>query len=225
MEADGIIDRGPDLALCKMLAKLVPSLRPDDVLMVNVMIRQAGAAPGLIRQRDPFGQAKALEFFAVVVRNPPASRRPIVQMWQLHVQDCGLDLVETKISTNEMVIVTRLHPVLPAVPEPSGECFLPADDHPGIAGRPEIFRGIKAEGAGFAHRAGFRALALERVFGAQGLGCVFNDRKLKTAGDFHNLILVAAQSEEMNGDNGSEGVSFRGPQIAILVRSASSEVT
>src|SRR3954463_15880284 len=101
-----------------------------------------------------FVQFSPLKFCPVVIGYPPPRCRPFIQVWKFHSQNRRLDFIEAKISADEMVVISRLHPVLPAMAQVFGKSLVLANYHPGIAGCSQVFRGIKAKRSRFADRPG-----------------------------------------------------------------------
>ena len=75
-------------------------------------------------------------------------------MRQLHGKDRGLDFVQPEIAADEMMIITRLHPVLPERPQLLILLFRLARDEAGVTGGAKILRRIKTECPVVAHCSG-----------------------------------------------------------------------
>jgi hypothetical protein len=76
-------------------------------------------------------------------------------MRQLHAENRSLDFVQPKISTDEFVMVTRLHSMLATMRNRFANVSSRQTVTPGIVSGPEIFGLIKTEATGIAHCAGF----------------------------------------------------------------------
>src|SRR5947207_13790404 len=141
--------------------------------MVDVMVFQTCLSVWFHRQFDCSLQSSTSKFIGIKLRRFPSRGRPAIQMWQFHFQDCGLQLIEAEIAANELMLVTRFHPVLPANTQSIRELIVSAYDQSSIAGRAEIFRRIETETTGVAHRSGFSGLLFHRKFCANRLLCDF----------------------------------------------------
>src|SRR2546421_5931598 len=123
--------------------------------MVDVMVLQTCLSVWLHRQFDCSLQSSTSKFIGIKLRRFPSRGRPAIQMRQFHFQDRGLQLIEAEITADELMLITRFHPMLPANTQSIRELVVPAYDQASIAGRAEIFRRIEAKTTGIAHGSGF----------------------------------------------------------------------
>ena len=112
--------------------------------------------------------------------------------------------------------IARFHSVLTADPEALRESIIPADDHSGIAGGAQVFRGIKAEIADLAHGARFRGRATERIFGADGLGRVFDHVQLKAFRDSWMASISQQRPKRCTGTMARTILPCRLPQESVF---------
>src|SRR3954451_5170451 len=120
--------------------------------MIGVMIIDP-IAIRFRRQNDRVGQIVSGKFFAVKIRDAATSSRPSIEVWQFHLQNRCLQFIETKISADELMMITRLHPVLSTNSYSRGQTFIVRDDRAGVPGGTQILRRIETKAADVADRA------------------------------------------------------------------------
>ena len=81
-----------------------------------------------------------------------------------------------------------------------GHRSIAADDHAGVAERAEVLGREKAEATEFAHGAGCQDCAVgERIFGAERLGGVFDNRELMLGGECEDFVHGAQRPKRWTG--------------------------
>src|ERR1051326_5053127 len=92
----------------------------------------------LSRKLNSIGQTQPAKLFAISVRHAAARCRPFIEIGKLDRQNRGLDFIEPKVAADEVMIITRLHSVLPANTDPLRERFVATADHAGAPRRAKI---------------------------------------------------------------------------------------
>src|SRR5204862_4849846 len=131
---------------------------------------------------------------------------------------------EPKIAANEVMIITRLHPVLSANADTLCERLVAANDHPGIAGGAEILGRIKAEGSHLTDCSSLRFAVSQRILSAERLRRIFDHFQPKAAGNREHCVHVAAKAVKMNGNNRANAIAFRRAQNSVIWPARSGEV-
>src|ERR1700730_17693461 len=109
-----------------------------------------------------------------------------------------------------MVIITRLHSMVPNNSQSLGQFVVAADDYASVAGGAEIFRRIKTETANFRDGAGLaNAHVRGAAFRAERLRCLFNHIQVMPFRDQVNWVHFAAQTKQVNwNDRANFATSF-----------------
>src|SRR5215208_4474980 len=100
MESDRIVNCRPDFAFGQVFAQSVAHRCANDILMINVMIRQTAVAVGLPGRNNRFNQANPNEFRTVKIRSGAPRGRPLFQIWKLGSEYGSLYFVQAKITSN-----------------------------------------------------------------------------------------------------------------------------
>src|SRR5207302_9319402 len=100
MEWDRIVNLASNFVAGEMRFQFIPRLRPDDELMIDVMI--AGALSiWLSWKNDGIRQIAPGKFLAIKISRRATSGRPSGQVWQFHLQDRRLQFIKAKIPADE----------------------------------------------------------------------------------------------------------------------------
>src|SRR5436305_789627 len=105
--------------------------------MINVMIIDS-IAIRFRRQNDRLGKIVPGKFVAIKISDGATSGRPTIKVWQFHLQNRCLQFIETKISADELMVITRIHPVLSTNSYSRGQTFVVRDDRAGVPGGTQI---------------------------------------------------------------------------------------
>ena len=133
-----------------------------------------------------------------------ASVVPGVDVAELDGEDGALKAVHASVPADFVVVVAAAHAVLAEHSGALGEVAGIGGDHARVAGGAEVFGGIEAEGGDVAEGPGLDSAPLC----APGLGGVFNELEVALLRDAGEGGPVGALTEEVNRQDGADGVSL-----------------
>src|SRR5262249_6239348 len=161
-------------------------------------------AVGLGGQSHLFSQPRACQFRAIRIRRGAPCSRPRVQVWKLNREYCGLYFVQPKITSNDMMEITRLHSVFSESAQLFRQCLVSANNDPRIASSSKILRRVKAKQPNVAHGSSLGDSVGEWKFCADRLRGVFNQCKTVTFRNLKKRVHLAAQTKQMNRNHGAD---------------------
>src|SRR6185312_4708953 len=97
--------------------------------------------------------------FAITLRHAPAPRDILVEMAQLHPQQRGLDLVQSRVDALEQVVVLRVGAVVAQRRDTLRQSRVAGHDGAPVAQGAEVLGRVEAEGGRVAERAGLAPVA------------------------------------------------------------------
>ena len=172
--------------------------RPDDELVVDVMVRGFGMSKLFEGEDEEWGEASVVDGPTIEIGPLATSLAPAIEVGEFDLENGGLDGVDAKIATDQGVEVAWFHAVIPEGPHFGSEGVAVADDHSCIAEGSEVFGGVEGEPAGLADGTG----GSEGVAGAEGLSGVFEDGDTQWAREVEDGVHIGALAEEVDGNNG-----------------------
>jgi hypothetical protein len=207
VKRERVIYFGADAVFCEEGADFVPMRDPNNELVVDVVVRQAGVEPRLGGEGECGEFWRVCECFAVPTGFGSAFGAPEVEVWEFDVEDGGLDGVDAEVAPDVGVEVARFHAVVAKATHFCRECVVLTGDHSGIAEGAEIFCGIEGVPTGFTDG----ACGSEGVRCAERLGGIFENGNAVGCADAGDGFHVRAAAEEMDWADGfGVGVLFEG---------------
>ena len=150
-----------------------------------------------------------------------ALKVPFRQVFQLDVQNAGLDGVQTAVIAFHFVMVFLALAVIAQHADMSGDVFGVRDHGAGFPAGAQVFSRIEAECRGNAHGAGFFPAVqfLGKVFRAMGLAGVFDDVQPILGGNLQDGIHVrhlAVKMHRHDGRDDAPAAAVDGPAGLII---------
>src|SRR5713101_6955144 len=157
--------------------------------MINVLITG---------RREGQSEWRAGETCIIHFRDIPASLAPSIDVLQLDAQHGRVNVVQTAVVA-DAVIRTLQRAVVAQLANPSGQVTIVGGNRATIAEAPQVLLDDETQAdcvAEFADRETVTARA-------DGLGAIFDDKKVMSPGDFPNRRHVRAKAIEMDRNDGA----------------------
>ena len=168
---------------------------PPEIVHVRRGVRRAKGESAVIQRRFARLRAGIGEQHVVLARVRPAARAPVIQVPQLDAQHRRLQSVEPRVETHVLVAVLLRLSVYAQRADEIGELRVVGRADPPVAEPAEILRRIEAEAADRTPRPDSHPL---RVFRADRLGRVLDDRHSKLTAQLQECFHVRRLTEEMH---------------------------
>ena len=193
-----VVNFRADFELGEVDAEGVAMGRPDNELVVDVMVRGFGMSKLFEGEGEEWGEASIVDGPTIEIGPLATPLAPLIEVGEFDLKNGGLDGIDAKVSADQGVEVAWFHAVIPKCPHFGREGVIVADDHSCIAEGSEVFGGVEGEPAGLADGTG----GPEGVAGAEGLSGVFEDGNAERASEMEDGVHVGALAEEVDGNNG-----------------------